>query len=75
MESVQFLTPIVSRACFLEDLDPQSKGEFIKTLCKCSELDEDKTQLLFEHVISDLVDTELLESCEFHEGVYFLPGA
>ena len=69
MKIIEFLAPIVEKACYLEDLDPQSVGEFIRTLSRCSDLDEDKKQLLLEHVITPLVETNLLESCEFHEGM------
>ena len=69
METVQLLAPIAARACVMEDLDPQSKGEFLRTLSLCANLDEDRTQLLFEHIINDLADSGLLESCEFHEGM------
>ena len=69
METVGFLAPIASRACHLEESDPQSIGEFMKTLCICAGLDDGLIQLLFEHIIKDLVETELLESCEFHEGL------
>ena len=69
MDTVKFLAPIASRACHLEETDPQSKGEFFHTLCICGGLDDDSVQLLFEHIISDLSDSELLSSCEFHEGL------
>jgi hypothetical protein len=69
MDSVKFLAPIGSKACHLEDREPQSIGEFLQTLCVCAGLDDDAIQLFFEHIVSDLVDAELLTSCEFHEGL------
>jgi len=69
MEIVLTLAPIVCRACRLEDMDPQDAGKFIRTLCLASGLDDGLIHLLFEHILSDLVDTDLLESCEFHEAL------
>ena len=63
------LAPIARKACEMEDSDPQSKGEFLKMLCICAELSEDKIQILFEYILDELSESELLESCEFHEGL------
>ena len=69
MEIVQTLAPIASRACHLEALDAQDAGKFLRILCVSAGLDDGLIQLLFEHILNDLVETDLLESCEFHEAL------
>lgn len=69
METVYLLSPIATKACQMDNLDPQSKGDFLRLLCVCSDLDQDKCQLLFECIIDALRESELLASCEFHEGL------
>jgi hypothetical protein len=69
METVTFLAPIAGRACHLEGLEANSVGEFLRILSLSSGLDDDGILLLFEHIIRDLVESELLESCEFHEAL------
>jgi hypothetical protein len=69
MDLVQSLAPIVSRACRLEDVDEEDVGRFVRILCLSAGLDDGLIQLLFEHIITDLVDTQLLESCEFHSAL------
>lgn len=69
MESVSFLAPIAGRACHLEGIEPNAVGDFLRILALSSGLDDDAILLLFEHIVRDLVETELLESCEFHEAL------
>lgn len=38
-------------------------------MCICAGFDDGLIQLLFEHILKDLVEAELFESCEFHEGL------
>jgi hypothetical protein len=69
MEAIKFLTPIARNACEWDELDPQSKGEFLRTLFHSAQLDQDAAQLLLEHIIDTLAESGLLESCEFYEGM------
>jgi hypothetical protein len=69
METIKTLTPIAGKACSLEEMEPMSIGEFFYTLCKCAELPGAEKQKLFENVLGDLIENELLDSCEFHEGM------
>ena len=69
MELVRTLAPIASRACHLEEIEPQDLGRFFNVLLRSAGLDDGLIQLLFEHILQDLVQTETLESCEFHEGL------
>jgi len=74
MDAVKFLAPIAARACHMEESNAQSIGEFLRMFCLCAGFDDSASQLLFEHILTDLVDTELISSCEFHEGLQgFLP--
>jgi hypothetical protein len=69
MELVQTLAPIAGRAVHIEEIEPQEAGLFMRVLCTSAGLDDDLTQLLFEHILNDLVETEMLCSCEFHEAL------
>jgi hypothetical protein len=69
METVKFLAPIAGQALRLDDVEPQSAGQFMRILITAAGLDDDAALLLFEHILTDLVETQLIESCEFHEAL------
>ena len=69
MDTVKVLVPIVRKACNFEDSGPEFIGQFLRTICLCAEMESDKIQILFEHIFNDLLNSQLLESCEFHEGL------
>jgi hypothetical protein len=69
MDPGKVLAQIAGRACYMEDVDPQAKGSFIKILMQCSGFTQDQCQFLLESILDDLVETGTLQSCEFHEGL------
>jgi len=69
MELVQTLAPIASRACFADDVDEQTKGIFLRMLAQSADLTQQQSLQLFETIVEQLVESNLLESAEFHEGL------
>ena len=69
MEHAQVLARIARRACHMEDLEPQERGTFMRTLIQCADLDSHQAHILLDAILADLVGSGTLRSCEFHEGL------